>query len=186
MADGNKNKNPGRYIAVKKKVLYLTITGGVLGIIGNLLFFIFGSITSMLLHGIFQSIIPGLDLSMADAELQNIIFINAVTSSLLCIVSVTAGFFYNKGDKHEEEKNQEKYISAAVLIATSIGLAVTFSFFSLILIGIASIVALISVRDDFRNKLIPESDSFKRNIRVTVLISAVVLIIIFFVNKSYI
>ena len=170
---------------MKKVVPFLAAAGGVLGIISNLLFYIFGSITIGLEFTIIQGIIPGLDLSTADADLQNIISINAITSSLLCAASVIAGIFYFRGDKNEEQKNTGKYVSAVVLATATAGLAITFSFFSIILIGIAAVAGLISVRNDFRNELAPESDKLKKSIIISVLLSTAVLIIIYSMPLRY-
>ncbi len=164
---------------MKKAVLFLSIAGGILGITGNFIFYIFGSITAGIQNTIFKALLPGLDLSTADAAIQRILYINALTASLLCLAATIAGIVYFRGD--EGEKKSGKYISTVILIAVSAGLIIALSFISLIPIGIAAILASISVNNDFRDQLIPEQNKVKSVIKITALSSMVVLIIIYFI-----
>lgn len=168
---------------MKKTVLVLTIAGGVIGVTGNFIFYIFGSITTGIQNTIFKGILPGLDLSKADAEIQRILLINTVTASLLCIAGAIAGYFYFRGDKNEGEKKPEKYIFTVVLIALSAGLIITMSFISLILIGAAAIISSISVVNDFKDGVNADTDKLKKSMIVTALLSTVVLISLYFISK---
>jgi hypothetical protein len=166
---------------MKKTVLIITIIGGVLGIFFNVMFYVFGSIATVIVSAVFKGIIPVLDLSEADAAMQKIIYINSVSASVLCIIAAGAGILYFMGDKDEGGKKQRKYIAAVILLVVCAGLFMTISIFSLVLIAVAALIALISTINDFRNDLVPDRGSAVKKMLITALLSAIVLAAVYFI-----
>lgn len=166
---------------MRKTVLILSVTGAVFGIFFNVMFYVFGSITTVIVSAVFKGIIPALDLSEADAAMQKIIYINSVSGSVLCVIAAGAGFFYFTGDKNEGYKKTRKYISVVILLAVCAGLVMTLSIFSLILIAIAAIIALVSVISDFRKDLVTDKGGVEKKMMLTALLSAVSLVALYFI-----
>lgn len=170
---------------MKKIVPILAIAGGISGIISSFLFYVFGTLSIGILFIIVKSIIPVLEITNEVADIQTIIYINSITSSILCIASVIAGILYLRGERNEGQKGAEKYVSAVALVTAAAGLALTFSFFSVIMPGIAAVAGLISVRSDFKNGLVSDPEKTKKIIIISAALSAVILGIIYTLPRRY-
>ncbi len=164
---------------MNKVVFILTIAGALLGFFNNLMFYIFGSAAEIIFSSIVKGFIPVLDLSEADAALQNLIYLNAIAASVLCLIAMVAGFFYYRGDRSKEIKGTGKYISTVILIAVTAGLAITLSYISVILIGIAALISLISAIYDFVKGMTPPIDNLRTSIIIAVLLSGAALVLLY-------
>lgn len=160
---------------MNKPVFIITIAGALVGIFNNIMFYIFGSVAEIIFSSIIKGFIPPLDTGEADAALQHMIYLNAVESSVLCVIAAVAGFFFFRGDSSKEIKGAGKYIATVILIAVTAGLAITLSYISLILIAIAALIALISIIFDYAKGVNPPADTLWKSITVTVLISGAAL-----------
>jgi len=168
---------------MKKAVLILTIAGGILGIFSNIIFYTFGTIGAIIVSSIFKGLIPVLDLSEADAAIQKIIYTNALIASTLCVITIITGIIYFISEKNEGDKKSGKYVATIVLIAISAGMVITYSIYCLILPGIAAILALISVINDFRTGSCPEPWKIFKKMVITAIISAIILLMIYFLPE---
>ncbi len=160
---------------MRKTVLILTIAGGVLGVINSIVFYAAGFLTTFYVTHFF---IPFIFLTSFGDELNKLIVINAFAATLLCITAAIAGIFYYYGDNTDGEKCISKYVATAVLVSVTAGLIVTLSAVSVILIGIASVLAVISVRKDHRNKLIPADRKLRTIITIIIVLSVIILLIL--------
>lgn len=168
---------------MRKAVLILAIAGGALGIVNSIVFYVGGVLTSFLMTHFF---IPFLYLTSLDEAFERLIIINAAASSILCITAAVAGIIYYIGDSNEREKRVSKYAATIVLIAVSVGLLITISFISVILIAIPAVLASLSVREDKSSNLIPSDHRLGMVIKITVVASVVVLVILGFLSAPLI
>lgn len=166
---------------MRKRVLILAVAGGLFGVVNSIVFYVAGLLTTFYMTYLF---IPFLYLTTIDEGFKKLITINTVASALLCITAAVAGIIYYRGDSSAEKKFISKYAAAAVLVTSALGLVITFSPVSVILIAIASVFALLSVRDDNRNGLIPADERLSTVIKITVILCLMVLIVLGYLSAQ--
>ncbi len=144
---------------MKRLVFILSIIGGLVGIFNNVLFFVCGSIGSSLFGT-----------TSSAGERQTAIIVNAVMAFIFSITAMVAGGLFYSDSKKEQSDLNKKYIAVLLLVFAAIGLGLTFSYVTLIIIGVSAIIALIAVIPEFKT----DSSSGSLDIKKALLIPGVV------------
>jgi len=93
---------------------------------------------------------------------------------------VAGGLFYSDSEKEQSDLNK-KYIAVILLVFAAIGLGLTFSYVTLIVIGVAAIIALIAVIPEFK----ADSSSSSLDVKKALIIPGVIGIIVMIAISLY-
>ncbi|HRU00415.1 MAG TPA: hypothetical protein P5239_01780, partial [Victivallales bacterium] len=164
-----KKYSKGDFI-MKRLVFILSIIGGLIGIFNNALFFVCGSIGSSLFGT-----------TSSAGERQTAIIVNAIMAFVFCITAMVAGGLFYSDSKKEQSDLNKKYTAVVLLVFAAIGLGLTFSYVTLIIIGVSAIIALIAVIPEFK----ADSSSGSLDVKKALIIPGVIGVIVMIAISLY-